>query len=1854
MKDVQDHGEPDDTILELELGIIIKNVEISIGEIALNLNEGLLVKRKSSSESSRSERNIVSNSDSPGTKEPSKKQQALDRFISLFPRKQTGALVNTAMLGANCGSKSSGKTEDRPTTSPVSFDLSKLSGNFVHRENGLSVENKVIGVQFKSVKSRPAKDIGESTRLHFQLEFSEIHVWIVSAYLLKLLWYAFHFSFLLLAYKSFIVPLTLQLLRDVGTSTLEILKVKLVSFVYVPVQSIMPVRAETEIKLGGTRCNIILGRIKPWLLLHKPKEKKMVLREESSAAKPKSTDSKAIMWTCNFSAPEMTIRLFNMAGSPVYHVCLQSSHVFANNTSNKGTTVRTELCEFNLQLANENQEYFRDRLWGGESKSGSIIHITKVSLDWGKKNMKSNEEGGPVCTILSVDVTGLVVYLTFKRIESFISTAISLQVLMKSLSASKKKTTQSRGRSSKNSGKGNQLLKCNLEQCSVYVLGETGLENSVVPDPKRVNFGSQGGRVIIDVSEDGTPRTANVVSTVSDDCEKLKYCISLEIFHFKLCVNKEKQSTQVELERVRTIYQEYMEENRPVSELALFDMKNAKFVQRLGLKDNASCSLFSATDITARWEPDLQISIVELVLQLKLMVHNTKLQERGNEHVEDVSHTKDANLKKEATVGSAQPVKKKSTFAVDVETLNIYAELGDGVDAMVQVQSIFSENARIGVLLEALVFNFNGARIIKSSRMQISRIPRASDDASDGKEPVATTWDYVIQGLDVQIFMPYRLELRAIDDALEDMLRGLKLISAAKTNTIFPVKKESSKVKKPSSVKFGCVKFFIRKLTADIEEEPLQGWLDEHYQLLKKEVGELAVRLNFLDEFISMVKQDPKSTDDTNSSSQERKIYFNDVEVDVNNSTAIESVREEIYKQSFRSYYQACQNLVACEGSGAYRNDDFQLGFKSSTSRSSLLLISALDLDVKLTKFDGGDDGMIEFLRKADPVCLEFDIPFARLYGANILLNTSSLVAQIRDYTFPLFAGSSAKCEGRVVLAQQATSFQPQVLQDVYIGRWRKVCMLRSASGTTPPMKTYFDLPLHFQKGEVSYGVGYEPVFADISYAFTVVLRRANLSVRNPGPLILPPKKEKSLPWWDDMRNYIHGRISLYFSETRFNILASTDPYEKLDKLLLLTSFMEIHQSDGHILVSAKDFRILLSSLESLADKHGSKIPPGVSGAFLEVPAFTLEVIMEWGCDSDQPLNHYLFSLPVEGKPREFIFDPFRSTSLSLNFTPLCIKNMPLHDDDPAQGLTLMMRKLKLELYLGRGQKKFTFESERDALDLVYQGIDLHLPKFFLNKEECCSVAKLISMTPKGSQPASEDKTPSEKGYMTQKSPDDGFMLSCDYFTLRKQSPKADPATLVAWHEAGKLNAEKTLVQSEGENRTETDEDMQLELSDDDGYNVVIADSCQRVFVFGLKILWTVEIRNAVFSWVGGLSKAFAPAKPSPSRQYAQRKLYEDKKQHVAETPQDDGAETHQDDGGEPPRDDEAETHPDDGAETNQGDGAETNQDEGAKTLQDEVSQSLNTNNISDSPSPQAAGNSGLLSSPPHSVNADSLPSAKKENEDESEGTRHFMVNIIAPQFNLHAEHANDRFLLAAASGRVLAQSFHSVLHVGHEMIEQAISTANVQRSEYQPEISWKRMELSVMLEHVQAHVAPTDVDPGAGVQWLPKILKGSPKVMRTGALLERVFMPCDMYVQFTRHKGGTQELKVKPLKELTFNSQNITATMTSRQFQVMLDVLTNLLLARSPKPKTSLSPFVEDDEGVEDEADEVVPNGVEEVELAKINLEKKEREERLILDDIRKLSLWCDPSRDTHTEKDPNCWMIDGGIAMLVKNESC
>ena len=73
-----------------------------------------------------------------------------------------------------------------------------------------------------------------------------------------------------------------------------------------------------------------------------------------------------------------------------------------------------------------------------------------------------------------------------------------------------------------------------------------------------------------------------------------------------------------------------------------------------------------------------------------------------------------------------------------------------------------------------------------------------------------------------------------------------------------------------------------------------------------------------------------------------------------------------------------------------------------------------------------------------------------------------------------------------------------------------------------------------------------------------------------------------------------------------------------------------------------------------------------------------------------------------------------------------------------------------------------------------------------------------------------------------------------------------------------------------------------------------------------------------------------------------------------------------------------------------------------------------------------------------------------------------------------------------------------------------------------------------------------------------------------------------------------------------------------------------------------------EDEEDMEEEADAVVPDGVEEVELARIDLQKEEQRLKLLFDDIRSLSLDCG---DSLAGIEQDLWMITGGRSALVRS---
>lgn len=694
--------------------------------------------------------------------------------------------------------------------------------------------------------------------------------------------------------------------------------------------------------------------------------------------------------------------------------------MFANNIASKGIQIHTELGELLVHMEEEYREFLKDNRFGVDTYSGSLMHIARVSLDWGygESDVQDMIETSRHALLLSIDVSEIEVKFGYKHLESLLLNLMSFRTLFKSLRPSggsvKEKNLERRG---EKKTKGVKILKLSLQKFSISYCGDANIVNMPIDDPKRVNYGSQGGQRIVSVSADGTPRRASITSVLPGSNRLLQFSASLVISHLSMCIDKERKTTEVKLERVKTIYEELPEDHSSGVKVTLLDMQNAEIVRRsCGSTELAVCSLFRATEINLRWEPDAHLALIETFIRFKHFLHLNKFHKSEKNTNTEVSNIK-ANEKDNITAGSIKPQKsnrKGSIFAIDVDVLRVSAELADGVEANMHVQSIFTENAKIGVLSEGLSLTFNGARVLKSTRIQISCIPFSNGSLLDAKVDPSSKRDWVVQGLDVHICMPYRFPLRAIEDAVEDMIRALKLVSSAKRSIVCPDGKEKSKKVNSGTSKVGSVKFVLRKLTADIEEEPIQGWLDEHYHLIRNKVCELGVRLKFLEEAVS-------GNVDPNNLSPEKKVLYDGVEVGMHDTTAIQRLQEEIHKQAFRSYYAACQNMAPAEGSGAC-SEGFQAGFKPSLRRASLLSLSASELDVTLTRIDGGEIEMVEFIKGLDPVCQELNIPFSRLYGSDVSVLAGSLVVQLRDYTSPLFSSFSAKCQGRIVLAQQVSS----------------------------------------------------------------------------------------------------------------------------------------------------------------------------------------------------------------------------------------------------------------------------------------------------------------------------------------------------------------------------------------------------------------------------------------------------------------------------------------------------------------------------------------------------------------------------------------------------------------------------------------------------------------------------------------------------------------------------------------------------------------------------------------------------------------------------------------------------------------
>ena len=160
-----------------------------------------------------------------------------------------------------------------------------------------------------------------------------------------------------------------------------------------------------------------------------------------------------------------------------------------------------------------------------------------------------------------------------------------------------------------------------------------------------------------------------------------------------------------------------------------------------------------------------------------------------------------------------------------------------------------------------------------------------------------------------------------------------------------------------------------------------------------------------------------------------------------------------------------------------------------------------------------------------------------------------------------------------------------------------------------------------------------------------------------------------------------------------------------------------------------------------------------------------------------------------------------------------------------------------------------------------------------------------------------------------------------------------------------------------------------------------------------------------------------------------------------------------------------------------------------------------------------------------------------------------FVVQISEPQINLRGNDRNGRLLLAADNGLV----------VGRRVVSSSSDSSSATQ---------KQRLVDVNLHHVAAHVAPTDVDLRAGVQWLED--KGSDEEVthlqpKKSSLLRQIFAPCEMIFKHSvqTSDSGESDDSDAPTK-FSFKSPDIDATMESEQQAVLVDIIGSLFLTPS------------------------------------------------------------------------------------------
>ncbi|KAB7505641.1 hypothetical protein Anas_05703, partial [Armadillidium nasatum] len=219
---------------------------------------------------------------------------------------------------------------------------------------------------------------------------------------------------------------------------------------------------------------------------------------------------------------------------------------------------------------------------------------------------------------------------------------------------------------------------------------------------------------------------------------------------------------------------------------------------------------------------------------------------------------------------------------------------------------------------------------------------------------------------------------------------------------------------------------------------------------------------------------------------------------------------------------------------------------------------------------------------------------------------------------------SSGKIESLFTILQQKNS-------ETYVKRSKKILFTcDEIERSLTSLKFYHDLTWEAESFNAAYGPCWEPAMSQFNLALCLI-NRPSLDPSLP------------LPWWDKMRMLFHGRLILLVDQMTLLLHASLDPYNTTEEMELTWNELTVDWTNAN-LVFKGDLNVLVRTASKYDDVR-----------LMNLPNLKISVKLSWVCRGNPNDHHAVMQCAPDKVPEYSInqehdsYRVFRSQSLKMN-----------------------------------------------------------------------------------------------------------------------------------------------------------------------------------------------------------------------------------------------------------------------------------------------------------------------------------------------------------------------------------------------------------------------------------------------------------------------------------------------------------------------------------------------------------------------------------------------------------------------------